>query len=105
MIDRVLKQTDPEWLVLKNSVFFAMQLSLPEVNGSVRVPAPHKAWYKKYWSYAGLGFLISVGYSAPPPCKHVAPIVSVSYSAAPSSALAGARSCPSQAPPLPLRLL
>ncbi len=41
------------------------QLSLPEVNGTVRVAAPHKAWYKKMWSYAGLGFIISVGYSVP----------------------------------------
>lgn len=40
-----------------------LQLSLPEVNSSVRVAAAHKAWYKKYWSYAGLGFIISVGYS------------------------------------------
>ena len=30
----------------------------------MRVAAAHKAWYKKYWSYAGLGFIISVGYSA-----------------------------------------
>lgn len=42
----------------------SLQLSLPEVNGSVRVAAADKAWYRKFWSYAGLGFLISVGYSA-----------------------------------------
>jgi len=41
------------------------QLSLPEVNGSVRVAAADKAWYRKFWSYAGLGFLISVGYMDP----------------------------------------
>jgi len=30
----------------------------------VRVAAPGKPWYRKAWSYAGLGFLVSVGYSA-----------------------------------------
>lgn len=51
------------------STFCDLQLTLPEVNGSVRVAAPHKAWYKKYWSYVGLGFIISVGYSKSRCCK------------------------------------
>ena len=28
-------------------------------------------WYYKFWSYAGLGFIISVGYSASPNQLHM----------------------------------
>ena len=40
-------------------------LSLPEVNGSVRVPGPDSAWYAKAAAFAGLGGMIAVGYMDP----------------------------------------
>jgi hypothetical protein len=40
-----------------------LQASLPEVNSSVKVAPPGSPWYKNMWSYCGLGFIISVGYS------------------------------------------
>ncbi len=49
------------------------QLSLPEVNASVKVAPMDAPWYQKFWSYAGLGFIISVGYSASPILPSITP--------------------------------
>lgn len=39
--------------------------SLAEVNASVSVPSLDGKWYKKFFAFAGLGFLISVAYMDP----------------------------------------
>ena len=64
-----MRRHETAWGPLRSAVGpdapLPVQLSLPEVNSSVRVPAAHQAWYKKMWCYAGLGFLVSVGYMDP----------------------------------------
>ncbi|KAH8940159.1 hypothetical protein BDL97_15G073700 [Sphagnum fallax] len=39
--------------------------SLAEVNSSVSVPSVDGKWYKKFFAFAGLGFLVSVAYMDP----------------------------------------
>lgn len=44
--------------------------SLQEVNSSVRVPPLTGSWHAKLKAFAGLGFVISVGYMDPGMCRH-----------------------------------
>ncbi len=39
--------------------------SLPEAHSSVSFPGPDSPWIWKLWAFAGVGFMVSVGYMDP----------------------------------------